>query len=63
MQLSEQAIIEFKAIYKDEFGEEISDNEARELAADLLTLFKIICRPIPEKEKERIKNDSTPSEY
>ncbi|GAH55250.1 unnamed protein product, partial [marine sediment metagenome] len=38
--------------HKEEFGEEISDDEARRLGTDLLELFKIIYRPIPTEEKE-----------
>ena len=41
-QLSREAIDEFKAIYKDEFGEELSDDEVREIATRLLRFFGII---------------------
>lgn len=34
-----QAIEEFKAIYKEEFGVELSDEEATEKAQGLLQLF------------------------
>lgn len=50
--LSKQAIDEFKAIYKKEFGEEISDEEAREKGQKLISLFKTIYRPIPDDKKE-----------
>jgi len=56
MQLSKQAIREFKSIYKKEFKEDISDNEAYELAANLLSLFKIIYRPIPKKDSDEHKS-------
>jgi len=52
MQLSKKAIEEFNEIYKKEFGEEISDQEAYEEASNLIKLFKIIYRPIP---KDKIK--------
>ncbi|MBU3922995.1 hypothetical protein KJ684_02035 [Patescibacteria group bacterium] len=48
MKLSKEAIDEYKDIYKKEFGEEISDEEAKEQGTKLLSLFKIIYRPIPE---------------
>lgn len=51
MELSKQAIKDYKEIYKKEFGEEISDEEAREQGARLLNLFKIIYRPIPNNKK------------
>ena len=53
MQLSKQAIKEYKEIYKKAFGEEISDQEAYEQGSRLLRLFKAIYKPIPkDKEKE-----------
>jgi hypothetical protein len=59
MQLSKQAIDEFKAIYKEEFGENIDDKKAYELAVDLLNLFKIIYRPIPKHDTDEKKNISS----
>jgi len=35
MELSKQAIEEFKSIYKEEFGEEISNDEAKRLGIEL----------------------------
>ena len=48
MGLSQEAINEFKKIYRRELGEEISDEKAQELGEDLISLFRIIYRPIPE---------------
>lgn len=44
--LSQQALNEFKEIYKSEFGEEIDDKTALDLATRLLNLMKVIYRPI-----------------
>jgi hypothetical protein len=52
MGLSKEAIEEFKRIYQEEFGKEISDKEAKEMGGSLLSLFKIICRPLPQDDKE-----------
>jgi hypothetical protein len=41
-QLSRQAIDEFKAIYQEEFGEVLSDDEVREIAVLLLRFFGIL---------------------
>jgi hypothetical protein len=41
-QLSRQAIDEFKAIYQEEFGQDISDDEARKIALPFLNLFRIL---------------------
>ena len=35
---------EFKAAYKDEFGEELSDDEVREIAMRLLRFFGILSK-------------------
>lgn len=44
-QLSRQAIDEFKAIYRDEFGRELSDDEVQEIAIRLLRFFGILVHP------------------
>ncbi len=49
MKLSEEAIEEFREIYRKEFGKEISDGEAQEMGIRLIRLFKIILRPIPKE--------------
>ena len=41
-QLSRVAIDEFKAIYQDEFGQTLSDDEVQEIALRLLRFFGIL---------------------
>jgi hypothetical protein len=41
-QLSQEAIEEFKAIYEEEFGQRLSDNEVQEIAVPLLRLFGLL---------------------
>jgi len=62
MRLSKEAIKEFKKIYYEEFGERISAKEAQELGASLLSLFKIIYRPVPEagEQNPTDKNNKRP---
>jgi len=55
MKLSEEAISEFKIIYWREYGKKISDEKAQEMGQNLLSLFKIVYRPIPEEEKDKTK--------
>lgn len=55
--LSKQAIDEYKAIYKKEFGKEITDAEAEEQGMKLLRLFKIIYRPIPKSWMKEHDNE------
>lgn len=61
MALSNEAIREFKEQYLKEFNEEISDAQAKELGENLVALFRIICRPIPEEIRRKYeRNDKTP---
>jgi len=59
MELSKEAIEEFKKIYYQEFGTVISDEKARELAENLLSLFEIIYRPLPgpNEAEPMVKNN------
>jgi hypothetical protein len=41
-QLSREAIEEFKAIYREEFGETLSDDDVQEIAMRLLRFFGIL---------------------
>jgi hypothetical protein len=51
-QLSRQAIDEFKAIYQEEFGRELSDDEVQEIAIRLLRFFGILVTPTPSKTED-----------
>jgi hypothetical protein len=44
--ISETALQEFKALWREEFGKEISDEQATELAINLLTAFNHTYRPV-----------------
>jgi hypothetical protein len=44
-QISLQALAEFKAIYRDEFGEELSDAQANEIALGVLQLISVLVGP------------------
>jgi len=57
--LSNKSLEEFKKIWREQFGEEISDEKAAEEAINLLTLMDAVYRPIKKewlkelKEKEK----------
>ena len=51
MQLTQEALNEFKAIYKAEFGEEISDAEALEMGTRLLRVFHVLLEVGNEETK------------
>jgi hypothetical protein len=44
-QLSREAIDEFRAIYQEEFGKSLSDDEIQEIAMRLLRFFGILAKP------------------
>ena len=46
--ISKTSLEKFKTIYKEEFGEELSDQEAMEKATKFLNLMKVIMKPIPK---------------
>jgi hypothetical protein len=55
MILPREAIEEFKQIYKKEFGEELSDQDATERATKLLDLYKVIYKSKLQKENDKIQ--------
>lgn len=56
MEIPKEDLERFKAIYKEECGEEISDEEAYRIASKLLNLFRIIYKPFLESETKSIIN-------
>lgn len=57
MPLSDEALEEFTQIYREEFGETLTRGEASELASRVLTLYKLLARPLPS---ERSAPESRP---
>jgi len=55
--ISQAALQEFKKIWAEEFGEEISDERATELGINLLMLFNYIYRPIKKEWLEEFSDD------
>jgi len=51
MHIPKKDLDEFKRIFKKDYGEELSDEEAQRIAGKLINLFKIIYRPIPKKKE------------
>ena len=57
-QLSHRAIEEFKAIYKEEFDEHLSDDDAQEMALRLLRFFGMLAQHRwPERYSEPQSGD------
>lgn len=47
--ISKEQLEKFKTIYKNQFGEEISDQDALDQATKLLNMMKVIYRPLPKE--------------
>lgn len=47
--LSKKALEDFKAIWRKQFNEDITDEKATEEAINLLNLFNVIYRPIKKE--------------
>ena len=52
MQLSDESVGQFIEVYKKEYGEELSMGDARTMATNLITLYRMILQPPPKKEAE-----------
>ena len=48
-QLSREAMEEFRAIYEEEFGQKLTDDEVQEIAMRLLRFFGILNRPLHDE--------------
>ncbi len=45
MQFTKEQVESFKALYKKEFGEELTDEQAQIEASDLIDMLKVVCKP------------------
>ncbi len=50
MRITDEALDEFIAIYKDEFGEDIDRKEASAMACRVLTLYELLARKLPDEK-------------
>lgn len=48
--LPQEALIEFKQIYKEEFGVELSDEQATIKAIAILNIFKVFATTVVQKK-------------
>jgi len=58
MILPKEAVLEYQQIYKDQFGTEISYDEALKQGTELINLLKIVYRPIPESRMSVVGSDN-----
>ena len=60
MRLTDNDLDEFAEIYKAEFKKDISREEARDVASQLMKLYELLARPLPsEKLGSGRVNDSS----
>lgn len=57
MVLSDTSLNEFVAIYAEEYGEQLSREEARPIATNLVNLFRLISRPPPNEVAAQTQSD------
>jgi hypothetical protein len=57
MELPGKAIEELKDLYRKHRNTELSDQEAREIAENLLTIAVLVYKPIPKRLLDEHKND------
>jgi len=53
--ISAEDLLEFKRIWKKEFNEEISDEKALDRAIKLLTLVRIVYKPMTQADYEALE--------
>jgi hypothetical protein len=58
MNIADARLQEFQEAYKMDFGEDISEEEAREMLSRLVTVIAILARPLPKVE-EGVVTDNT----
>lgn len=56
--LSNEALQAFKKIYKEEYGKEITDEEAEDLGFNLLTLFSHIYKPVKQEWADKLDKEN-----
>ena len=49
MQIREESIKEYMELYREDFGEELTIEEAREITSRLVELYRVLCRPLREE--------------
>ena len=53
--ISKESLDKFKAIYKKEFGKDLNDQDALELATKLLRLVELIYKPMTKEDYEMVQ--------
>ena len=54
MEISKVRLQEFRDAYKNDFGDDISKEEAREILSRLVTLYELLRTPLSDKPIEEL---------
>lgn len=57
MKIDETELYEFMKLYEDEFGEDISLNDAKEMAERIAELYEVLARPLPSETNTDLEKD------
>lgn len=52
--ISSESLAKFKALYKEHFNEELTDEEALPKAISLLRMMQLIYKPITKEDLDRV---------
>ena len=61
MQLADEDIGEFTVLWKKEFKEALSPDEARHHASQLLELYALLSKPLPSEKEAHTPTDHQPT--
>ena len=53
--ISDKQMAKFKALYKAHFGEDLSPQDALDKAMKLVTMMKIVCKPMTVEQYNQVQ--------
>lgn len=60
--VSDERLEEFRRIYKEAYGEDITKKEASEMSHRLLALYRLLLRPLPDETSEHPPSPEPPAQ-
>lgn len=52
MRVQDEHIKQFITVYRQEYGETITEDQAREMLYYLFALYEVVARPLPRKSQD-----------
>lgn len=53
MSISEERVRDYIRVYKEEFGDDLSLDQGREMLTRLVTLYDLLARPLPDEPQRQ----------